>query len=70
MKNVLFVKNKYYVTSNDYGVKFVNTIDKSVEVFPFEDIEWLIFCHKNSYFSNRLIQTCTENNVGINLFEK
>lgn len=65
MKNVLFVENKYYVTSNDYGVKFVNTIDKSVEVFPFEDIEWLIFCHKNSYFSNRLIQTCLENNVGI-----
>ncbi len=52
MKNVLFVENKYYVTSNDYGVKFVNIIDKSVEVFPFEDIEWLIFCHKNSYFSN------------------
>lgn len=65
MKNILFVENKYYVTCNEFGIKFVNTIDKSNKIYPFDDVEWLIFRNKNSYFSNRLIQNCLEQDIGL-----
>ena len=65
MKNVLFVENRYYVTCNNYGFKFYNSIVKTTQIIPFEDVEWLIFVHKYSCFSNEVIQKCLEKDIGM-----
>ena len=65
MQNIIYVERYYFVTTNDYGFRFFNVIDKKAKIIPFEDVSYLIFDNERTYFSQKLINDAMTNNVGL-----
>lgn len=70
MKDVVYVENRHFVTTNEFGVKFVNKISNQEKIIPFEDIEWIVLDNRWSYFSNAFFQDCIEKGIGILLCDR
>lgn len=60
MKNIVYVKTQYFVSTSNQGLKFSNVIDKSKQYMAYDDVDTLIFDNVNGYLSNKLIQKCVE----------
>ncbi len=65
MRDVIYVEHHYFVTTNNYGFRFYNVINKKAKIIPFENVSYLIFDNERSYFSQKLINDAMANNVGL-----
>ncbi|EFU73219.1 type II CRISPR-associated endonuclease Cas1 [Enterococcus italicus] len=65
MKDIIYVERKYFLTVKGESIKFVNVMDKTEKYIPLDDVEWLIFDHPSSYFSNKLITECMVRGIGV-----
>lgn len=65
MKNIVYVKTQYFVSTSNQGLKFSNVIDKSKQYMAYDDVDTLIFDNVNGYLSNKLIQKCVEHEISL-----
>ena len=65
MKNIVYVKTQYFVSTSNQGLKFSNVIDKSKQYMAYDDVDTLIFDNVNGYLSNKLIQKCVEHGISL-----
>lgn len=65
MKDVIYVEHQNFVSVRGQSLKFVNVVDSSERYIPIDEIEFLVFDHAKSYFSNSVIDTCIRENVGM-----
>ncbi len=70
MKDIVYVEHQHYVSVVQSSFRFVNLVSKEERFIPFDDVEWLIFDHERSYFSNRLVSLCMEKNIGVMFCDK
>lgn len=70
MKDVIYVEHNCFVTTNEYGFRFKNLVNKKVKIVPFEMVSYLIFDNDRSYFSQKLINDAMENNIGLLFCDK
>lgn len=65
MRDVVYVENRYYVSVKNNSFRFFDLVNKKEKFIPFEDIGFLIFENKNSFFSKRMIDACLKENIEI-----
>lgn len=65
MKDIIYVEHKTFISVKDTSLCFANVVNKTEKYIPFEDIGMLIFDNIDSYFSNRIINECVKNNIGL-----
>lgn len=65
MKDIIYVEHKNYVSVKETSLCFKNVIDQSEKYIPFDDIGTLIFDNIESYFSNKVVNECVKNNIGL-----
>lgn len=65
MRDIILVENHYYVGVKSESFRFVDIIKKEEKFIPFTNVECLIFDHRNSYFSNKMIEACVQKNISV-----
>lgn len=60
---MVYVKNRYFVSTKENSFRFYDLVKKEEKYIPFDDVSILIFEHRNSFFSMKLINTCVKENI-------
>ena len=65
MKNIVYVENECFVGVTKEGLKFSNIKTKEKKCLTFDDIGTLVFDNRKCYLSERVIEYCILNHIGI-----
>lgn len=65
LRDVVYVENRYYVSVKKNSFRFFDLLNKKEKFIPFEDVGFLVFENKNSFFSKRMIDVCLKEDIEI-----
>lgn len=65
MKNIVYVENECFIGVTKEGLKFSNIKTKEKKYLTFDDIGMLVFDNRKCYLSERVIEYCVTNHIGI-----
>lgn len=63
MRDIIYVENRYFISSRENALRFHDYINKATHFIAFDDIDILVLDNARSYLSNGVINDCLDRNI-------
>ena len=63
MRDIIYVENRYFISSRENALRFHDYINKATHFIDFDDIDILVLDNARSYLSTGVINDCLDRNI-------